>query len=84
MQTRMMSLVESLTNVAVGLIISLLSQIVIFGAYGIHLTFGDNVMITVWFTVISVLRSYALRRFFTNMRRTKNENKREFVQRRLP
>ena len=69
MQSRLGSLVESLTNVAVGLVISLLSQIVIFGAYGIHLTFGDNVMITVWFTVVSVLRSFAIRRYF-NRRRT--------------
>ena len=69
MQTRLGSLVESLTNVAVGLVISLLSQIVIFGAYGIHLALGDNVMITVWFTVVSVLRSFAIRRFF-NRRRT--------------
>ena len=71
MQTRMMSLVESLTNVAVGLVISLLSQIVIFGAYGIHLTLGDNVMITVWFTVVSVVRSFAIRRYFNRRRTTK-------------
>ena len=71
MQSRLGSLVESLTNVAVGLVISLLSQIVIFGAYGIHLTLGDNVMITVWFTVVSVLRSFAIRRYFNRRRTTK-------------
>ena len=71
MQSRLGSLVESLTNVAVGLVISLLSQIVIFGAYGIHLTLGDNVMITVWFTVVSVVRSFAIRRYFNRRRTTK-------------
>ena len=65
-----MSFIESLTNVAVGLAVSLASQIVIFKLYDIHVAFSDNVIITLWFTVISVLRSYALRRFFTTRRRT--------------
>lgn len=69
MQSRWHSLIESVTNVAIGLVISLISQIVIFHAYAIHLSLGENVKITLWFTVISVIRSYALRRFFTNWRR---------------
>lgn len=64
MQTRLMSLVETLTNIAVGLVISLISQLVIFGAYGIELSFGQNVQIVLWFTAISIIRSYCLRRLF--------------------
>ncbi len=64
MQTRLMSLVETLTNIAVGLVISLISQLVIFGAYGIELSFHQNVEIVLWFTAISIVRSYVIRRVF--------------------
>ena len=67
-QSKVMSLVESLTNVAVGIMVSFASQLVIFKAYGIHIALADNVMITLWFTVISVIRSYALRRVFNGLR----------------
>lgn len=67
MQSRLMSFVETMTNIAVGLVISLISQLAIFGAYGIKLSFGQNVQIVLWFTAISIVRSYALRRFFNRM-----------------
>lgn len=69
----MMSLVETLVNVAVGFLISLMSQIVIFHAYDVRLSLGDNVAITLWFTAISVARSYTIRRLF-NRWRQKNEH----------
>ena len=68
MQSKTMSAVESLTNVAVGLGVSLASQVVIFKAYDIHVSLGQNIEITLYFTLISIVRSYALRRFFTNLR----------------
>jgi len=70
MQTRLMSLVETMTNVAAGLVISFLSQIVIFKIYNVSLSTQQNVEITLYFTIISILRSYALRRFFNSIRRT--------------
>ena len=70
-QSKVMSLVESLTNVAVGILVSFASQLVIFNAYGIHIALADNVMMTLYFTAISVVRSYGIRRFFTTRRRTK-------------
>ena len=70
MQTRLMSLVETMTNVAAGLVISFLSQIVVFKIYDVHLSTQQNVEITLYFTIISILRSYALRRFFNSIRRT--------------
>ena len=65
-----MSLVETTTNILVGLVISFLSQIVIFKLYDVHLSTQQNVEITLYFTIISILRSYALRRFFNSIRRT--------------
>jgi hypothetical protein len=65
-----MSLVETTTNILVGLVISFLSQIVIFKLYDVHLSTQQNAEITLYFTIISILRSYALRRFFNSIRRT--------------
>lgn len=70
MQTRLMSLVETMTNVVAGLVISFLSQIVIFKVYNVSLSTQQNVEITLYFTIISILRNYALRRFFNSIRRT--------------
>lgn len=70
MQSKRMSLIEAITNVLVGLVVSFLAQIVIFKLYDVHVTFSQNVEITLFFTAVSIVRSYALRRFFNNIRRT--------------
>ena len=69
MQSRRWSLIEAMTNVGVGFLISLAAQVVIFHFHGIKLSLGDNVAITGYFTVISILRSYALRRVFARIKR---------------
>ena len=68
MQSRIMSVVEATTNVLIGLVVSLISQLVIFRLYDIHITLSQNVEITLYFTVISIVRSYALRRLFNRIR----------------
>jgi len=65
-----MSLVETITNVAIGLIVSFLSQVVIFKYYDIHISLAQNLELTLYFTVVSVIRGFALRRFFNSIRRT--------------
>ena len=66
MQTKKRSFIESLTNVAVGCGVALGSQYLIFPIFGITgVTFGEHLGITAWFTVISIARSYILRRWFT-------------------
>jgi hypothetical protein len=69
-QTRTMSLVETITNVAIGLIVSFLSQVAIFKYYDIHISLAQNLELTLYFTVVSIIRSYVLRRFFNSIRRT--------------
>lgn len=66
MQTKCQSLIESIINVMVGYLVALLSQILIFPFFGIHATIRDNLMIGLWFTVISIIRSYVLRRIFNH------------------
>tara|TARA_R100001369_G_C3286371_1_gene163044 strand:+ start:516 stop:731 length:216 start_codon:yes stop_codon:yes gene_type:complete len=64
MQTKKNSLIEAVTNTAVGFGISLVSIFIILPLLGIESTPTKNVTITVYFTVISIVRSYVLRRIF--------------------
>ena len=64
MQTRWMSLAESLTNIAVGYALAFLTQIAVFPIFGLQASLGENLMIGALFTSISLCRSFALRRIF--------------------
>lgn len=68
-QTRAASAVEAVANVLVGYFVALASQLVIFDVYGVHLSLGQNAMIGVWFTLVSLVRSYVLRRVFNRWRK---------------
>lgn len=63
-QTRLGSFVEALINTLVGLVISLISTIILLPLVGIHSTMSQNVQLTVYFTAVSIARSYLLRRYF--------------------
>lgn len=67
-QSRAMSLVESLANVAVGYGVAVVTQILIFPIFGLHTTLAQNLMMGAIFTVVSIGRSYALRRLFETVR----------------
>jgi hypothetical protein len=67
-QSRAMSLVESLANVAVGYGVAVVAQILIFPIFGLHITLAQNLMMGAIFTVVSIGRSYALRRLFEEIR----------------
>jgi hypothetical protein len=63
-QTRTMSFIESCTNIAIGYGVAVLSQVIVFPMFNIHIPLKDNFLIGVWFTGISLIRSYAIRRWF--------------------
>lgn len=63
-QTHKMSLLETVTNTAVGFVINQTAQILIFPLFGIFIAYSVNFEIAVVFTVISVIRGFALRRAF--------------------
>lgn len=67
-QSRRLSLVEAITNVTVGYVLAVITQIVVFPWFGIHPSLGENLAIGSIFTGISLLRSYALRRLFERLR----------------
>jgi len=59
-----MSLAESTTNVAAGYGIAVLTQVLVFPLFGLNISLSKNLGIGVVFTVISLVRSYVLRRIF--------------------
>ena len=65
-QTRLDSLIESLVNIVIGYGVALASQIIIFPFFGISVPLETNLWIGAWFTVISLVRSYVIRRWFNS------------------
>ena len=63
-----MSLIEAVTNVAVGYVLAVTTQIVVFPWFGLHPSLGENLALGAVFVGISLLRSYALRRLFEQWR----------------
>lgn len=63
-QTRLESLAEVIINVIIGWVIGLVTQLIVFPIFDIHVTFSDQFWISVVFTVVSIVRSYAIRRWF--------------------
>lgn len=74
MQSRLGSFVESLLNILIGYGVALVSQIIIFEWYGIQISMKDQAMIGIWFTIISIVRSYVVRRFFNRLIVRKMQN----------
>ena len=68
-QSRTMSAVESVTNVAVGFGVSCLANIVVLPWFGFDVSMGDALGIGFIFTAISLARSYILRRFYNRIGR---------------
>ena len=63
-QSRIDSLMEAVCNVFIGFWIGVLSNYAILPLFGYVPKFLDSLAIAALFTIISLLRSYALRRLF--------------------
>lgn len=63
-QSRAASLIEAVINVAIGFVVSVVITAIVMPAYGHQVTFSENLQITAIFTVASIARSYAVRRWF--------------------
>lgn len=63
-QSKKGSLLEAFINTAVGYGVAVASQIIIFPLFDIHISVAENMAIGVFFTVVSIARSYTLRRLF--------------------
>lgn len=64
MQTKFQSFIESIVNILIGYFTALASQLLIFPLFNINITIQDNLLIGLYFTLISLIRSYLVRRYF--------------------
>jgi hypothetical protein len=72
-QSRAMSLVEAIANVIVGYGVAVVTQILIFPIFGLYTTLAQNLQMGLLFTMVSLARSFLLRRFFEAVRAAKSE-----------
>lgn len=63
-QTKLHSIIESITQTIIGLGTSILIQVVLYPILGIPVTFTQNLIITAVFFVVSIARGYFVRRLF--------------------
>lgn len=63
-QTRLGSLIEALVNVMIGFGINYTANIFVLPLFGFNVTLGQAFDIGLIFTVISIARSYIIRRWF--------------------
>lgn len=67
MQSKKMSIIETLTGIILGLVTSFLIQIIIYPLLGIKVSLNQNVLITIVFFIASFIRSYLVRRLFNKI-----------------
>lgn len=64
MQSRLQSLVETVGSVAAGFFLAMGLQIILARLYDVPMSIRTNFEWTIWFTLLSIARGYAFRRFF--------------------
>lgn len=68
-QTIKGSFVESVVNITVGFSVNFAANMLILPLFGFHdLTLSKNFVIGLLYTVISLVRSFVLRRWFNNLK----------------
>lgn len=67
-QTKLGSITEAWANIAVGFTINYCANLLIFPLFGMHISPGDNFLLGLIYTVISLVRSYVLRRWFNGLK----------------
>lgn len=66
-QSKKHSRLESITNAIIGLATSYITQLLVFPLFGIQVSYQTNAFITLMFFVISIVRSYWVRRLFNRL-----------------
>ena len=67
-QSRGMSMVEAVANVSIGFGVALATQVMVFPVFGIEIGAGPHLALGGIFTLVSLIRSYALRQLFERIR----------------
>ncbi len=66
-QSRAGSLTEALANVAAGYVLALVTQRLAYPLFGIHTALATDSAIALLFTLVSLARSYMIRRLFEHL-----------------
>ena len=66
MQTKKQSFIESLTSTTIGIIIGIVLNLTILPIFGYPVSLSDSLWISVIFTIVSIIRSYIIRRWFNS------------------
>lgn len=67
-QSRLGSVAEAVVNVVVGFGVNFTANLLLFPLFGWEMSPSQNLSLGVIYTVISVVRSFALRRLFNRLR----------------
>jgi len=67
MQSKKLSLVESIVNVVSSFVIGVITQILVFPLYGLKISVMANISLTLIFSLTSFIRSYIVRRIFNRL-----------------
>jgi len=66
MQSRLQSFLEAWSNTIIGYVLNLAVQLLVYPLFGAKFTFSQNIQIGLIFMLVSITRSYFLRRWFNN------------------
>ena len=66
MQSKKESLIETLTSVFAGWLIGVILNMLVLPLFDYDVSLTDGVLISIIFTVVSVIRSYIIRRWFNS------------------
>ena len=69
MQSKKESMIETLTNVGIGWFISFIANMLVLPLFGYNINLTDGLLISIIFTIISIVRSYVVRRWFNSKER---------------
>jgi hypothetical protein len=67
-QTKLGSFVESWANIAVGFTVNYTANLLIFPLFGMHISPANNFLLGMIYTIISLVRSFILRRYFNGLK----------------
>jgi ABC-type thiamin/hydroxymethylpyrimidine transport system permease subunit len=63
-QTKGKSLIEATVNTLIGLLTSFVLQLILYPFLDIKVSLNQNIIITLVFFIVSIIRGYLIRRFF--------------------
>lgn len=64
--TRLESFIESVINTGLGFLLALVTQILIYPLFDIEVSLGDQTLLALIFTAVSLVRGYVVRRYFNS------------------